>query len=118
MARGIQPSIGGRRPVAQSGRIERKEHRMHAEYKVPGGKLVVVDLDVDDDVIRQARLSGDFFLEPPETLALINEALLGLSVHSSAEEIAAQVSRNLPRDTEMFGVDPQAIGVVVRRALA
>ena len=49
---------------------------------------------------------------------LINQALQGLSVNSSAEEIAAHVSRALPKDIEMFGLDPQAIGVVVRRALA
>ncbi|WP_321286026.1 biotin--protein ligase [Alcaligenes phenolicus] len=91
---------------------------MHAEYKVPGGKLVVIDLDVKDHMIEQARLSGDFFLEPPEALGLINQALQGLSVNSSAEEIAAHVSRVLPADIEMFGLDPQAIGVVVRRALA
>ena len=50
---------------------------MHAEYKVPGGKLVVIDLDVKDHMIEQARLSGDFFLEPPEALSLINQALQG-----------------------------------------
>lgn len=91
---------------------------MHAEYKVPGGKLVVIDLDAKDNLIEQARLSGDFFLEPPEALGLINQALQGLSIHSSAEEIAAHISRTLPSDTEMFGLTPQAIGIVVRRALA
>lgn len=91
---------------------------MHAEYKVPGGKLVVVDLSVENDVISQARLSGDFFLEPPEALGLINAALQGLSVNCSAEEISAYVSRALSPETEMYGLDAQAIGVVVRRALA
>lgn len=40
---------------------------MHAEYKVPGGKLVVIDLDVKDHMIEQARLSGDFFWNPRST---------------------------------------------------
>ena len=31
---------------------------MHGEYKVPGGKLVVVDLDVVDGVIADFRLAG------------------------------------------------------------
>jgi lipoate-protein ligase A len=39
---------------------------MHGEYKVPGGKLVVADLDVVDDVVRRAQISGDFFLEPDD----------------------------------------------------
>ncbi|HRL20991.1 lipoate protein ligase C-terminal domain-containing protein [Alcaligenes sp. SDU_A2] len=91
---------------------------MHAEYKVPGGKLVVVDLSVEGGRIEQAQLSGDFFLEPPEALSMMNKALAGLSIHSSAEEIAAHISRTLPQDIDMFGVTPQAIGIVVRRALA
>ena len=41
---------------------------MHGEFKVPGGKLVVVDLEASDGVITDFRLSGDFFLEPPDKL--------------------------------------------------
>ena len=37
---------------------------MHGEFKVPGGKLVVVDLETTDGVIHDFRLAGDFFLEP------------------------------------------------------
>ncbi|MDQ1581846.1 MAG: lipoate---protein ligase, partial [Microbacteriaceae bacterium] len=37
---------------------------MHGEFKVPGGKLVVVDLDVVGGAIANFHLSGDFFLEP------------------------------------------------------
>lgn len=41
---------------------------MHGEYKVPGGKLIVVDLEVTDGRLTNVRLSGDFFLEPDEAL--------------------------------------------------
>ncbi|MFQ6711641.1 biotin--protein ligase, partial [Bordetella pertussis] len=51
---------------------------MHGEYKVPGGKLVVIDLEVAQGRLRQVRLSGDFFLEPPEALEAINRGLDGL----------------------------------------
>lgn len=50
---------------------------MHGEYKIPGGKLVVVDLDVEDGVLRHARVAGDFFLEPDEALDAVNHALEG-----------------------------------------
>ena len=43
---------------------------MHGEYKVPGGKLVVVDFDVVGDVIRNPRVAGDFFLEPDDALGV------------------------------------------------
>ncbi|MFE2887363.1 biotin/lipoate A/B protein ligase family protein [Streptomyces sp. NPDC059272] len=39
---------------------------MHGEYKVPGGKLIVVDIEVEDGVLRHPRVAGDFFLEPDE----------------------------------------------------
>ena len=51
---------------------------MHGEYKVRGGKLVVVDLEVDGDgddaVFRDAVVSGDFFLEPDEALEVPDDA--------------------------------------------
>ena len=41
---------------------------MHGEFKVPGGKLVVADFDVVDGRLANVRVSGDFFLEPDDTL--------------------------------------------------
>lgn len=91
---------------------------MHGEYKVPGGKLVVIDLDIQDERLTHVRLSGDFFLEPPEALDTINQALCGLSAQASAEDITTAVEAALPADAELFGFSPAAIAVVLRRALA
>ncbi len=90
---------------------------MHAEYKVPGGKLVVVDLEVDAQRITSVQVAGDFFLEPDDALDLINRAIVGLSVSSSAEGIADAVRAALPGDVVMMGFSPEAIGTVVRRAI-
>ena len=51
---------------------------MHGEYKVPGGKLVVVDLELEGGRIAQVQVSGDFFLEPDTALEAINAAVRGL----------------------------------------
>lgn len=91
---------------------------MHGEYKVPGGKLVVADLQVDGGALAHVSISGDFFLEPPEALAEIDRALTGLSAQASEAEIALAVALALPRGTEMFGFSPEAVAVAVRRALA
>jgi len=91
---------------------------MHGEYKVPGGKLVVVDLEVQDGALHNVRVSGDFFLEPPEALDIINAALSGLSADADDAHIAALVTRALPADTELFGFSPEAVAITVRRALA
>ncbi len=90
---------------------------MHGEYKVPGGKLVVVDLDVAGGVISDFRLAGDFFLEPDSALDDINAAVSGLPVESDASVIAAAVRAALPPDAQLLGFTPEAVGTAVRRAL-
>jgi lipoate-protein ligase A len=91
---------------------------MHGEYKVPGGKLVVVDLDAVDGRIANFRLAGDFFLEPDGALELIDSAVNGLPADSDAKRIAEAVAAALPRDAVLLGFTPEAIAVTIRRALS
>jgi lipoate---protein ligase len=88
----------------------------HGEYKVSGGKLVVVDLDVVDGVIRDVVLSGDFFLEPDEALGTMSDALEGMSAEASLGELVAAVDR-ARGDAVMVGFDPPAVAHAVLRAL-
>lgn len=92
--------------------------RLHGEYKVPGGKLVVVDLEVADGRFTNVSLSGDFFLEPDEALQGINNALTGLPEASTASEIAAAVGSGLPEGATLFGFSAEAVAITVRRALS
>ncbi|NYI08329.1 lipoate--protein ligase family protein [Allostreptomyces psammosilenae] len=91
---------------------------MHGEYKVPGGKLVVVDLDADAGVLRNVRVGGDFFLEPDEALTAIDAALEGAPADTDAEGLAARVETALPPGTVMYGLTAEGVAVAVRRALA
>ena len=90
---------------------------MHGEYKVPGGKLVVVDFDVVDGVIRNPRVAGDFFLEPDEALADIDAALEGLPAASDAKQLSAAITAGLRPGAVMLGFSADAIAVAVRRAM-
>ncbi|WP_353808394.1 lipoyl protein ligase domain-containing protein [Agromyces sp. SYSU T00194] len=90
---------------------------MHGEYKVPGGKLVVADFDVEGDVIANARISGDFFLEPDTALDDIDGALNGLPAASDARHIAAAITGALPEGAALLGFSPEGVAVAVRRAL-
>ena len=90
---------------------------MHGEYKMPGGKLVVVDLDVCDGRLADVQLSGDFFLEPDDALATINQALEGQSERASESTLVTAVRTALGVDVMMYGISPEAIGVAVCRAL-
>ena len=90
---------------------------MHGEFKVPGGKLVVADLDVVDGRIANFQLAGDFFLEPDEALDAINAAVNGLPAESEAAKIAAAVRAALPENAIVLGFSPEAVATTVRRAL-
>src|SRR5690349_19432566 len=91
---------------------------MHGEYKVPGGKLVVVDLEVADGLISGFRLAGDFFLEPDTALEAIDAAVNGLPAEADAKTIATAVKEALPEGAILLGFSPDAVAVAVRRALA
>jgi lipoate-protein ligase A len=90
---------------------------MHGEFKVPGGKLVVVDLDVVDDRIANFRLAGDFFLEPDEALGAIDAAVNGLASTADARSITAAVQAALPEGAQLLGFGADSVATAVRRAL-
>jgi lipoate---protein ligase len=90
---------------------------MHGEFKVPGGKLVTVDLDVVDGLIANPRVAGDFFLEPDDALDDINAAIAGLPIETDAGAIAAAVRAALPEGATLLGFTPESVATVVRRAL-
>ena len=90
---------------------------MRGEYKVPGGKLVAVDVEEEDGRLAAVSVSGDFFLEPDEALDDINGALTGMPVGAGVGELASAVSGALDDSVALVGFTPEAIGVAVRRAL-
>ena len=90
---------------------------MHGEYKMPGGKLVVIDLQVRDGRLVEVQLSGDFFLEPDGALDTINHALTGQPVDAGEAGMAASIQAALGTGVMMYGISPEAIAVAVRRAL-
>lgn len=96
---------------------------MHGEYKVLGGKLIVVDLEVttasekDPGVLTSVRIAGDFFLEPDEALIRMTSALEGAPADLSAEGYTERVTDSLLRTDVLFGITAEGVGIAVRRAL-
>jgi lipoate-protein ligase A len=100
--------------------------QFHGEYKVPGGKLVAVDLRLTVGRLRQVQVSGDFFLDPDEALGIIDGCLDGLSADTTVGELATRIDEGLTRarsdgtlgiPVTMAGFDTHAIAMAVRRAL-
>src|SRR6478736_9293035 len=90
---------------------------MRGEYKVPGGKLVAVDLEEVDGRLAGVSVSGDFFLEPDEALGDINAALTGMPVDAGVEQLAGAVTGALADDVSLIGFTAESIGIAIRRAL-
>ncbi|NYI40886.1 lipoate--protein ligase family protein [Demequina lutea] len=94
---------------------------MHGEYKIPGGKLVVADVETSGEGTEAALsgvvISGDFFLEPAEALVAINSQLVGMPTSMPVAELAAAVSRAAGADSRFIGFSPEAVAIAVRRAL-
>lgn len=90
---------------------------MHGEYKVSGGKLVVVDLDVEEGRLAHVKVSGDFFLEPDEALFRITAALEGVSASSTTGELTAVVESAIQPCDVLFGLTAKGVAIAVRRAL-
>ena len=90
---------------------------MHGEYKTPGGKLVVVDLDVIEGRLRNVVISGDFFVYPEEEHDILNAALEGVDADLDDESFAERIRMDLHPDTTLLGTSPEGIVIAVRRAL-
>jgi len=89
---------------------------VRGEYKVPGGKLVAAEVEVEAGVISRVAISGDFFLEPDDVLERIDSALVGRPESSTVAEMASVV-QSVTADAHMVGFTPEAVAIAVRRAL-
>src|SRR5579875_2262599 len=90
---------------------------MRGEYKVPGGKLVAVDVVVGSGRLASVSVSGDFFLEPDEALEDIDAALTGMPADASVDQLAAAITGALDPSVQLIGFSAEVVGVAVRRAL-
>lgn len=91
----------------------------HFELKVPGGKLLVIDATVEDNIVTNARLSGDFFLEPDEAYDAISPALVGAKVNDPTGEITARLDAALADfdGLALHGFNTRDAAVALKRAI-
>ena len=89
----------------------------HSSQKVKEGKIVKVEVEVDD-VIKKLRITGDFFLHPEEVLDDIEKSMTGLKKDVSFDTIVLKI-QNIVKDhnTQMIGISPESIAEVLREAL-
>jgi hypothetical protein len=87
-----------------------------SNYKVPGGKLVKVKLEVRGNVIESVRILGDFFIHPEHTLIDIEKALCGTRLE--AERIVQSIESVLrDNSAQMIGAGPPDFATAILLAL-
>lgn len=89
---------------------------MRGEYKVAGGKLVAVDVEVEEDLLSSVTVSGDFFLEPDDALEDINAALTGMPTAADVAAYVSAIDAATP-GVRFIGFSPESVGIAIRRAL-
>jgi hypothetical protein len=88
---------------------------MVAEEKVPGGKLVRVTVGPDGRVA----VSGDFFMHPEESIALIEDALGRLTYDTPPAAMEKELEQIIARgNIQLIGVDVPAIIGLYRQCLS
>jgi len=90
-----------------------------AVEKVQGGKLVGIDVWVENGVIAKAKITGDFFLYPEETVTDLENALVGVQekfdwVETEKKLLALVQQKNI----QLVGVNTGAVLSVLFKALS
>jgi lipoate-protein ligase A len=77
-----------------------------AQYKVEGGKLVKVELKLEDDKIKEVKIMGDFFLHPEELIEELEKTLEGSELN---EEVLADYIKTfiIKNEAVLLGVTPE-----------
>lgn len=77
-------------------------------YKVPGGKLLRIFLEKENDKIVDIKITGDFFVYPEEKISLIEDCLRGKLLEE--DELVKDLNKIIESESlELFGVDSKSI---------
>ena len=60
---------------------------MQIVTKVPNGKLLKIDLELQDSKIQKINLRGDFFMYPEEAITDLEDFLLGQSIDKNLSKL-------------------------------
>ncbi len=88
---------------------------MRVEYKVPGGKLVAAETTVELGLIKNVKISGDFFMYPEAAIIDLEEAITGTRV----EDLESTINNFFDsHPTQLIGVGLGDFVHVIRLSLA
>jgi lipoate-protein ligase A len=84
--------------------------RSQSIYKVPQGKLLKISVEYDEknNVIRDIRITGDFFAYPEEAIELMEKKLRNTVIER--EQLQAKIQSIIAEyHIQFIGVDPEGL---------
>jgi lipoate-protein ligase A len=85
--------------------------------KIPGGKLVRLDLTYSDH-IESAKITGDFFLHPEDTLETLVTVIQGTALPINPTALTAKLEQVLAdNNAQLIGASPADLVAILQEAL-
>ena len=87
------------------------------KQKVKEGKVVKVEIEYND-IIKNIRITGDFFLHPEDIMEEIEGCIIGRVKTVSEGDIVSVIQKaTAGKDVQMIGISPESIALLIREAL-
>jgi lipoate-protein ligase A len=83
------------------------------DYKIPGGKLLRIEVEVESGIVLRALVRGDFFAHPEELFEAAEAELTGIPTDRLGEAARSLFSRP---PLVLFGADPSDIALALEKA--
>ncbi len=88
---------------------------MHGKSIFKAGKLVKIDLEYENDVIKEIKIEGDFFLYPEEGREKLEKALVGVNLDKEA--IRSKTEEAISREKlEVYGFTGEQLAEAIMQA--
>ncbi|TFF91093.1 hypothetical protein EU545_05670 [Candidatus Thorarchaeota archaeon] len=85
------------------------------DYKVPGGKLLRIKMELEGELITSIQILGDFFLHPEETIIDIEDSLVNMNL--DPEGLLRSVNSAMSeRSAKLIGAKPEDIVAAILSA--
>lgn len=89
---------------------------MRWEEKIPGGKLVCMEVWAEGGTVSRVSITGDFFLHPEERITDIENSLVGIRINAEDLAIAARLDEAIG-DSLLIGVSAGDLARIFRKAV-
>jgi len=86
--------------------------KLHIDYKVAGGKMLRIDVEIEGAIIKDIRLAGDFFIYPEEAILLIEKSLKGVEKKQVAKRLNSMLKE---KNIKIIGFKPQDLKEAIER---